>query len=77
MSVLRVLSYNVHKGFCSANRQFLLEKIRQSIRVVDADVVFLQEVVGENTQHASQIDGRISLTVKMRYTTMVITAMPF
>ncbi|WP_295877634.1 endonuclease/exonuclease/phosphatase family protein [uncultured Zhongshania sp.] len=59
MSVLRVLSYNVHKGFCSANRQFLLKQIRESIRSVDAEVVFLQEVVGENSQHASQIDGWI------------------
>ncbi|WP_269620832.1 endonuclease/exonuclease/phosphatase family protein [Zhongshania sp. BJYM1] len=59
MSVIRVLSYNVHKGFCSANRQFLLKQIRESIRSVDAEVVFLQEVVGENSQHSAKVDGWI------------------
>ncbi|GAB3381072.1 endonuclease/exonuclease/phosphatase family protein [Spongiibacter taiwanensis] len=54
---MRILSYNVHKGFCSANRQFLLADIRESIRAVDADVVFLQEVVGENHRHARAIDN--------------------
>lgn len=44
---LRVLSYNVHKGFSARNRQFLLEDIRDGIRRVNADIVFLQEVVGE------------------------------
>ncbi|CAA0095895.1 Uncharacterised protein [Zhongshania aliphaticivorans] len=60
MSVLRVLSYNVHKGFCSSNRFYLLEKIRESIRQVDADIVFLQEVVGENTRHASKVVGWVN-----------------
>jgi endonuclease/exonuclease/phosphatase family metal-dependent hydrolase len=59
MSVIRVLSYNVHKGFCSANQQFLLKQIRESIRSVDAEVVFLQEVVGENSQHSAKVDGWI------------------
>ncbi len=54
MTVIRVLSYNVHKGFCSANRQFLLNQIREGIRSVDAELVFLQEVVGENSQHAKR-----------------------
>jgi len=57
MSVLRVLSYNVHKGFCSANRQFLLKQIRESVRRVDAEVVFLQEVVGKNSRHAARVEG--------------------
>lgn len=59
MSVIRVLSYNVHKGFCSANRQFLLKQIRDSIRIVDAEVVFLQEVVGENSQNSAKVEGWI------------------
>jgi len=54
MTVIRVLSYNVHKGFCSANRQFLLNQIREGIRSIDAELVFLQEVVGENSQHAER-----------------------
>lgn len=53
---IRVLSYNVHKGFCAANRRFLLDEIRQGIRSVDADVVLLQEVVGENQRHAAELE---------------------
>ncbi|QQD19907.1 endonuclease/exonuclease/phosphatase family protein [Spongiibacter nanhainus] len=59
MQRLRVLSYNVHKGFCAANRRFLLEEIRDTIRLVDADLVFLQEVVGENTRHAAELSDWI------------------
>ncbi|MFT5888551.1 MAG: endonuclease/exonuclease/phosphatase family metal-dependent hydrolase [Zhongshania sp.] len=55
MLVLRVLSYNVHKGFCSANRDYLLKGIRDGIRSVDADLVFLQEVTGENNLHAANV----------------------
>ena len=58
-SPLRVLSYNVHKGFCAANRRFLLDDIRESIRDVDADLVFLQEVVGENRRHAESVSDWI------------------
>ena len=47
MKPIKVMSYNIHKGF-SMNRQFTLEKIRDFIRKHSADVVFLQEVVGEN-----------------------------
>ncbi|MBD2859905.1 endonuclease/exonuclease/phosphatase family protein [Spongiibacter sp. KMU-158] len=56
---MRVLSYNVHKGFCARNRRFLLNEIRDSIRDVDADLVFLQEVVGENQRHAEKLDDWI------------------
>lgn len=55
MPSLRVLSYNVHKGFNARNRRFLLDEIREGIRSVNADVVFLQEVVGENRRHAKQL----------------------
>jgi endonuclease/exonuclease/phosphatase family metal-dependent hydrolase len=48
---LRILSYNIHKGFSSGNRRFVLEKIRNAIRGVHADLVFLQEVLGEHEVH--------------------------
>ncbi len=56
---LRILSYNVHKGFCAANRRFLLDEIREGIRAVDAELVFLQEVVGENQLHAENVSDWI------------------
>jgi endonuclease/exonuclease/phosphatase family metal-dependent hydrolase len=47
---LRVLSYNIHKGFSFGNTRFLLDDIRNSIRLTHADLVFLQEVVGDHSQ---------------------------
>ncbi len=45
---IRVCSYNIHKGFSAMNTRYLLKEIRHAIQLVDADIVFLQEVVGEN-----------------------------
>lgn len=45
-SVIRVISYNIHKGFDATNRNYVLGQIRDSIRQTNADLVFLQEVSG-------------------------------
>lgn len=44
---LRLCSYNIHKGVCAANSRAILPQLRHSIRTVNADMMFLQEVVGE------------------------------
>jgi endonuclease/exonuclease/phosphatase family metal-dependent hydrolase len=44
---LRVCSYNIHKGFSAANIRPMLQNLRHAIRTIDADLVFLQEVVGK------------------------------
>lgn len=44
---IKVLSYNIHKGMTIGNRQCVMERLRDYIRVADADVVFLQEVAGD------------------------------
>lgn len=54
-TTLRVCSYNIHKGFNTGNRRFLLKKIREAIRLSHADILFLQEVVGENNHNARKI----------------------
>lgn len=51
---LTVLSLNVHKGFSLFNRRLVLHELRDAIRAVGADLVFLQEVVGEHSGHASR-----------------------
>lgn len=51
---LRVLSYNIHKGF-SLDRRFVLAAIKQAIQTTGADLVFLQEVVGENKKHSRRL----------------------
>jgi endonuclease/exonuclease/phosphatase family metal-dependent hydrolase len=43
---LHICSYNIHKGFSTGNRHFLLDDMRTAIRSVNADICFLQEVVG-------------------------------
>lgn len=52
---LKVLSYNIHKGFDMGNRRFVLERIRSAIQEVHADLVFLQEVVGAHTIHRRRV----------------------
>lgn len=54
---IKVLSYNIHKGFSISNRHFVLEKIRQAIVAVHADLVFLQEVVGNHKVHSQKIES--------------------
>lgn len=43
---LRILTYNIHKGYCTGNRRFVLEGMREHIRETRADVVLLQEIHG-------------------------------
>ncbi|MBN8555723.1 MAG: endonuclease/exonuclease/phosphatase family protein [Deltaproteobacteria bacterium] len=50
-SPLRVLNLNMHKGFSSFNRRFVLNEMREAIRSSEADLVFLQEVIGEHKSH--------------------------
>ncbi len=47
---LRVCTYNMHKGFCAVNRRPIVQDLRHAIRDIDADLVFLQEVVGMNIE---------------------------
>lgn len=51
MKTLRVCSYNIHKGFSPGNRRFLLDDMRHAIRLLNSDIVFLQEVVGHDLQY--------------------------
>ena len=43
---LTVMTVNIHKGFTTFNRKFILPELRDAVRKVGADVVFLQEVLG-------------------------------
>lgn len=44
---LKILSYNLHKGFTLGNLEFVLADMREAIRDTGADLVFLQEVKGD------------------------------
>jgi len=45
---LKVLTYNIHKGFSAANQHFVLHEIKQAVTQTNADIVLLQEVYGEH-----------------------------
>ena len=52
---IRILSYNIHKGFKIGNTDFVLQEIRQAMREVNADILFLQEVLGDHQDQKCKI----------------------
>jgi len=54
---LTVLTVNTHKGFTFFNRRFILHELREAVREVAPDIVFLQEVLGEHQLHASRVSS--------------------
>ncbi|MFA9440420.1 endonuclease/exonuclease/phosphatase family protein [Uliginosibacterium sp. sgz301328] len=52
MHKLRICTYNIHKGFSQFNRRMVIHELRDRLRVLDPDVVFLQEVQGMHLRHA-------------------------
>ncbi|MCH5519848.1 endonuclease/exonuclease/phosphatase family protein [Pseudomonas syringae] len=52
---LNVLTMNMHMGFGIFNRRFILPELREAVRTVSADIVFLQEVHGEQQIHARKV----------------------
>jgi endonuclease/exonuclease/phosphatase family metal-dependent hydrolase len=51
MTTLKIATYNIHKGFSQFNRRLVLHELRERLRELDADIVFLQEVQGEHLRH--------------------------
>lgn len=52
MLYLRVVTLNIHKGLSHFNRRMVIHELRDGLRALDADIVFLQEVQGLNERHA-------------------------
>jgi endonuclease/exonuclease/phosphatase family metal-dependent hydrolase len=50
----KLLTLNMHKGFTVFNRQFILPELRDAVRTLSTEVVFLQEVHGSHLQHAQR-----------------------
>lgn len=53
----KVLTVNIHKGFTAFNRKFMLHELREAVRSVGAEVVFLQEVSGRHATHPERWDN--------------------
>ncbi|OGS96355.1 MAG: hypothetical protein A3H31_05395 [Gallionellales bacterium RIFCSPLOWO2_02_FULL_57_47] len=51
MQTLTVVTYNIHKGFSQFNRRVVVHELRERLRELNADIVFLQEAQGEHAHH--------------------------
>jgi len=51
---LRITTYNIHKGFSQFNRRMMVHELRERLRHLDSDIVFLQEVQGLHVKHADR-----------------------
>jgi endonuclease/exonuclease/phosphatase family metal-dependent hydrolase len=51
---LTVMTVNIHKGFTTFNRRFILPELRDAVRKVGADLVFMQEVLGMHDAHGKK-----------------------
>ena len=54
---LKVVTLNIHKGLSHFNRRMVLHDLREGLRALDADLVFLQEVQGLNQRFAMRFAG--------------------
>jgi endonuclease/exonuclease/phosphatase family metal-dependent hydrolase len=51
---LSVATWNIHKGFSQFNRRMMVHELRDRLRELSADIVFLQEVQGLHLGHVEQ-----------------------
>ncbi|HTQ77045.1 MAG TPA: endonuclease/exonuclease/phosphatase family protein [Burkholderiales bacterium] len=51
-AVLRIVTLNIHKGLSQFNRRVVIHELREGLRSLAPDLVFLQEVQGLNERHA-------------------------
>jgi endonuclease/exonuclease/phosphatase family metal-dependent hydrolase len=49
---LHVVTYNIHKGFSQFHQHMMVHELRDQLRALGPDIVFLQEVQGKNSRHA-------------------------
>jgi endonuclease/exonuclease/phosphatase family metal-dependent hydrolase len=54
---LHVGTYNIHKGFSAFNRRLVIHELRDHLRALKADLLFLQEVQGGHDRHAKKFEN--------------------
>lgn len=52
--LLSIATWNIHKGFSQFNRRMVVHELRDRLRELSADIVFLQEVQGLHLGHAER-----------------------
>lgn len=55
--MLSIATWNIHKGFSQFNRRMVVHELRERLRELDADIVFLQEVQGRHEHHAARFEA--------------------
>lgn len=53
---LHIATYNIHKGFSQFNRRMMVHELRERLRELNPDILFLQEVQGLHLGHAENHD---------------------
>jgi endonuclease/exonuclease/phosphatase family metal-dependent hydrolase len=51
---IQVVTYNIHKGLSLFNRRLVIHELRDRLRTLGADIVFLQEVQGTHERNAAR-----------------------
>ena len=51
--MLHIATFNIHKGFSPLNRQLTVHELRDCLRRLGPDIVFLQEVQGAHALHSA------------------------
>jgi endonuclease/exonuclease/phosphatase family metal-dependent hydrolase len=51
---LSIATWNIHKGFSQFHRHMMVHELRDRLRELSADIVFLQEVQGSHRGHAER-----------------------
>ena len=54
---IRVVTLNIHKGLSHFNRRMVISELREGLRALDPDIVFLQEVQGLNQRHRRRFES--------------------
>lgn len=54
MKLLRIATWNIHKGFSALNSRVIVHDLRERLRALDADIIFLQEVQGAHSGHGAR-----------------------
>src|SRR4051812_43484921 len=49
-----IATYNIHKGFSHLNRRMVIHELREKLRTLNPDIVFLQEVQGVHERHVGR-----------------------
>lgn len=53
---IKVITYNIHKGFSFLLRDYTLKAIKQEVYDLGVDLVFLQEVLGQHNKYATSVE---------------------